>query len=159
MQTVQTFKAVFKKRKLIYHLLQNCVQKLFIMFIRQLLFSQLRIDNLCLSETVQNISKKLSRIFSTSQFSRCRHKIAEIEQFLLEHHLRGWILRGRTTGSSHPGGLLPRLQAVPGLKLQHQLQGLELQTILSNVFTFTQKAFSWLKAPTNAFTFEILLRH
>ena len=57
MQTVQTFKAVFKKRKLIFHLLQNCVQKLFIIFIRQLLFSQLRIDNLCLSETLQNISK------------------------------------------------------------------------------------------------------
>ena len=27
------------------------------------------------------------------------------------------------------------------------------------VFTITEKAFSWLKAPTNTFTFKTLLRH
>ena len=39
----------------------------------------------------------------------------------------------------------------------------EPQTKVRDVFTITEKtptmAFSWLKAPTNTFTFKILLRH
>ena len=37
--------------------------------------------------------------------------------------------------------------------------GVELSTNLREVFTITEKAFSWLKAPTSTFTFKTLLRY
>ena len=53
--------------------------------------------------------------------------------------------------------------AVMRYALQQLQSPLELQTEVHEDFTITEKAptraFSWLKAPTIAFTFETLLRH
>ena len=114
MQTVQTFKAVFKKRKLIFHLLQNCVQKLFIIFIRQLLFSQLRIDNLCLSETVQNISKNFLGFSPPANFPGAVTRSRKSSNFCSNIICEDEFCADGDLAPLTPGGCCPDSRLCPG---------------------------------------------
>ena len=69
--------------------------------------------------------------------------------------------RGPSRGNGRLGLII--LPAIGCHCLAHKVEenlnicGIELQTINRLSYTITKKAFSWLKAPTSAFTFKTLL--
>ena len=72
---------------------------------------------------------------------------------------------GAPAAAGQPGGG-GGVEAAPAAARQLALQAgqqVELQTNVREDFTITEKAptraFSWLKAPTSAFTFKTLVRH